>query len=306
MRWEVRYCRYKIKSKNTSIGEREKRRGFLARKLGEIAMSFRKAEGVPTRAGNARFQEVLLVGMKNQRLKTDGARSNAIGLMGGVQRAIDDVNNSKVESIALISMTAGFMETSGGKNVFKKAMSFDDAKGVFVTLDLGCFYNATQALDSSQKALVVKAGIRQLASIASNLFLNSMRREMQWYELAEAVQTKLDDELGKDNINVSEYQNGKAVTTQAEVKLSLFLSFDYQAYEIDANSDGRDAFTMPAQMSQFSQAVMNAVSASDYKFGKVCYKGNSFEVSLDLIAQELVKAERTSEMMAIADILMRV
>ena len=135
-------------------------------------MSFRKAEGVPTRAGNASFQEVLLVGMENQRLKTAGARSNAIGLMGGVQRAIDDVNNSKVESIALISMTAGSMETLNGTNVFKKAMSFDDAKGVFVTLDLGCYYNATQALDTSQKTLVVKAGIRKLASIASDAFLH--------------------------------------------------------------------------------------------------------------------------------------
>jgi len=212
------------------------------------------------------------------------------GTMGGIQRRSNVMSNDLVESIAEITMSAGSMKPMEGGTVpkFHKATSYDDATGIQVMMAFGCNYRPNEDVTKKVSEMIVRAGIRQLGPIVSNLFLQPLRTDLNWHELAAKV---ADAALEATN-------NEFTVTTidknsSAEIAVRTFLKFE--SFNITPGSDDAQAYALPHDYETYVLALFEQIKSSPYRLGTVCTQGNLFKISFEQNVHDLLPEIRRQE-----------
>jgi len=216
--------------------------------------------------------------------------SGSVGVMGGLQRVLNDSNNSLVESIIAFNMQAGYMEMKpeAPQATFKRATSLNEARGVNVTLALGCYYVPSgEAITPDMADRVTGAALRKLAMISTDLFVRTLAQKLEWTQLANAVAEVIQNTVTEGNFSVERVQPR---THQASVNITKYVAFGGLDFEGPRGpiENGRNTFAMPNDHRLMVYGVFDAVKESEYVFGTVCVKGIQFEVSLDQKVQDFI------------------
>ena len=246
-----------------------------------------------------RFEDVLLVGLDNERLKTSGAPSKAVGGLATTQKGEGDGSLHRVESLAEITMQAGYMDRhakSTGVSTFFPASSFDNATGVHVNMKIGSFYKSGTELDEQKKSKVLREATKQLATLASDLFTTSMRKKLNWNKLADNVQDSIARNTSNEALCIKEFQQGGDLVKSSLVEVNTFVSFEEGGFNIKRDGDPRHASQMLSEHNDYSKDLVQGVIDSTHKFGTVSSKGTTLQVCLTTLAEEFVSKGESVEM----------
>ena len=191
-------------------------------------------------------------------------------------------SNDLVESIAEITISAGSMKAQEGGAVpkFNKATSYEDAEGIYVIMAFGCNYRPNEDVTEKMSDLIVRAGIRQLGPIVSNLFLEPLRTDLNWRELAEKVADAAVEATNKEFTVNTRALSTRGKESNAEIAVKTFVKFGYD-FNLTPGEDDSQAYAIPRDYEKYVLALFDLIQSSPYRLGTVCTQGNKFKISFE-------------------------
>lgn len=264
------------------------------------------------------LEQAFLGGCSNQMVP----RSQPTQLYGAVQRQVSQLSNFLVESHVKIEMYAGYRSLKSEPNpdeemkqtlepTFRKAQRNDQRTGIFVGVELSCFFSpGPELFTDPQKKAIVTAGLDRLYEKAA-LVTKPFRDDLGWVQLADVIQGDmnqarkaaeatvepvLDDSLepevdvlaAVDQKEQAKYsrrlREPKAITDGAEIesRSQSFLSFTEGNYSIQSNTnDDTMAHAFPEEYQVYMSAMFKNLANDETRFSKVCLKGTTFELSFE-------------------------
>lgn len=198
-------------------------------------------------------------------------------------------SNDLVESIAEITISAGSMKAQEGGAVpkFNKATSYEDAEGIYVIMGFGCNYRPNGDVTQEMSDMIVRAGIRELGPIVSDLFLTPLRNDLNWHELAAKVANAA-VEVTIPDFPVYTRDKGR----YAEISVKTFVKFDSSyGFNLTPGEDDSQAFAIPHDYEKYVLALFDLLKSSPYRLGTVCTQGNKFKISFEQSVHDILKGK---------------
>tara|TARA_B100001094_G_scaffold323098_1_gene373396 strand:+ start:2662 stop:3603 length:942 start_codon:yes stop_codon:yes gene_type:complete len=286
-----------------------------------------KETGEATSQSKSRIEQVLLVGLENERAKRVISPSKPIGLFGGVQRKGNHHSTHLLETalkLRMFAVTEGFRTNANGDLApfYDPAPYFESAQGIYAHISMGCFYRPDNTKNEEQMKNIALVGLRHAYSTASNLFVQSFREALGWHELANNLENSLTNRFSADNLNppkvkiealpvkpetypdahllvpreaaMAEAERKNQMTNKTingatvEASVWTYLRFNDTGFQITDPKDDGLAYAFPVEFEQYSSTLFDKLKGSDLKFGTVCLKGTQIELSYEQVADDVL------------------